>query len=268
MSSQLLDTQLAFDSVAGEYDGPSGNNDLVQRMRARTMAAVTANIPAGSQLMDLGCGTGLDAEYLARLGYKVVAIDLSAEMAKRTRERIERAGLAGSVAVQQLGIHEIDRLPFASFAGAYSDLGPLNCVDNLAQVAQKLNRMLAPGGRLIASVIGRVCPWEILLFGIKGDRARALLRFQDQLVAAPLNGRTVWTRYYGPQQFMRAFASSGFHFVSLRTLGLLTPPPYMAAFAERHPRWINGLQRMEDRIASLPVLREWGDHFLIVMQKT
>ena len=31
--TQLLDTQHAFDSVAADYDGPRGNNELIQRMR-------------------------------------------------------------------------------------------------------------------------------------------------------------------------------------------------------------------------------------------
>ncbi|TQT87338.1 SAM-dependent methyltransferase, partial [Xanthomonas perforans] len=30
---QLLETQRAFDSVAPDYDGPRGNNALIQRMR-------------------------------------------------------------------------------------------------------------------------------------------------------------------------------------------------------------------------------------------
>ena len=34
-AERLRDTQDAFDSVAGDYDGPRGNNALIQRMRAR-----------------------------------------------------------------------------------------------------------------------------------------------------------------------------------------------------------------------------------------
>ena len=33
IETQLLDTQRAFDSVAADYDGPKGNNALIQRMR-------------------------------------------------------------------------------------------------------------------------------------------------------------------------------------------------------------------------------------------
>ena len=64
----LADTQAAFDSVAADYDGPTGNNALIQQLRAQTMAAVTQQVPPGSRLVDLGCGTGIDAETLARRG--------------------------------------------------------------------------------------------------------------------------------------------------------------------------------------------------------
>ena len=62
----------------------------------------------------------------------------------------------------------------------------------------------------------------------------------------PLEGRTVWTRYYTPAGFARIFAAAGFTRASLRALGLFAPPPYLEAFAGRHPRLISALQRVED----------------------
>jgi hypothetical protein len=41
----------------------------------------------------------------------------------------------------------------------------------------------------------------------------------------------------------------------------------MLAFAQRHPGLVGGLQALEDRVAAWPGLRQWGDHFLIVMQR-
>ena len=55
--------------------------------------------------------------------------------------------------------------------------------------------------------------------------------------------------------------------VSLRALGLLVPPPYLQAFVERHNTLVAALQRLEDRVGAWPVIRAWGDHFLIVLRK-
>jgi hypothetical protein len=46
------------------------------------------------------------------------------------------------------------------------------------------------------------------------------------------------------------------------------PPPYLQAFADRHPSLVRLLQRMEDVIGDWPGIRAWGDHFLIVLRKT
>lgn len=264
---QLADTQRAFDEVAASYDGPVGNNTLVQAVRARTLAAVTRSVAPGAALLDLGCGTGLDAAALGRQGYRVTAIDWSANMVRQTRERAARAGKNALVAVHQLGIHELGRLPPATFDGAYSNLGALNCVPDLGSAAAAIAARLRPGGVLIASVIGRVCPWELAIFSRKRDWRRAAARWSKEPVAVPLSGRTVWTRYYSPSEFRSTFAAAGFRLRSLRTLGLLVPPPYALAFADRHPRLVAGLQVIEDRVADWPGVRGWGDHFLVVMER-
>jgi len=263
---QLADTRRAFDEVAADYDGPLGNNALVQAVRARTLAAITRSVAPGSTLLDLGCGTGLDAVALGRQGYRVTAIDWSANMVRQTRERACHADNNGIVAVHQVGIHELGRLPPGTFDGAYSNLGALNCVPDLGAAAASIAARLRPGGVLIASVIGRVCPWELAIFARKREWRRAAARWSREAVAVPLNGRTVWTRYYSPSEFRSTFAAAGFRLRSLRTLGLLVPPPYALAFADRHPHLLARLQAMEDRIAAWPGARAWGDHFLVVME--
>jgi hypothetical protein len=63
------------------------------------------------------------------------------------------------------------------------------------------------------------------------------------------------------------FKSAGFRRVSLRALGLFVPPPYLQAFAERHPALVRTLERVDDAIGAWPGLRNAGDHFLIVLSK-
>ena len=266
-NQQLVDTRQAFDSVAAVYDGPLGNNPLVQWIRGRTMAAVTRSVASGAAVLDLGCGTGIDAAFLAQRGYHVTAIDSSPEMVRRSQERAIRAGLHRMLAVRQLGIQELDRLPVRDFDAAYSDLGSLNCVPDLAAAARSIAARLRPRGLLVASVIGRFCPWELALFAVKRQWRRARIRATKGPVPVPLNGRTVWTSYYSPAEFRSAFESAGLTLRSLRCLGLLVPPPYMLAFAQRHPRAVALLQALEDGVAGWPGVREWGDHFLIVMQR-
>jgi SAM-dependent methyltransferase len=266
----LLETQHAFDGVAAAYDRSNADNPTLCDMRARAWEAVDAFVAPGSRILDLGCGPGCDAAHFAAQGHRVTAIDWSPEMVSRARRRMRASGLAARVDVQHVGIQEIDRLvPIdARFDAAYSSFGPLNCVVDPEAAAQMIAARLRPGGTLIASVIGRVCPWEIAVHLARGRFARATIRFRRGLVPVPLDRRTVWTRYYTPHEFERIFAAAGLTRVSLRALGLLTPPPYMQAFAARHRPLVAALQRIEDRVAGWPLLRSWGDHFLVVLRKT
>src|SRR6185503_6599057 len=110
IEAQLLDTQRAFDSVAEDYDGPKGNNALIQRMRNTTWRAFAGAFEPGGRLLDLGCGTGIDAIELARRGYQVLATDWSPQMVERTRARAAEAGLSGRATTAHIGLQELDRL--------------------------------------------------------------------------------------------------------------------------------------------------------------
>src|SRR3546814_12459282 len=49
--ARLLETQRAFDSVAADYDGPRGNNELIQRMRTTMWDAVHSEMQPGARLL-------------------------------------------------------------------------------------------------------------------------------------------------------------------------------------------------------------------------
>ncbi len=265
---RLRDTREAFDSVAADYDGPRGNNPLVQDMRRELWRWIARAFPPGSQLLDLGCGTGLDAVHLAELGFHVTATDWSPRMVERTHERARVANVAERVRAVAVGAHELHRLTAheRSFDGAYSDLGALNCVPDLACVARECARMLKSRGTLVFSVIGRICPWEIGHYLSKGNWSRVRVRFARDMVAVGMNRRRVWTRYYGPREFYRAFEHD-FALLHHRALGLFVPPPYLTWMRERHARAYEWLWKVERGTAGWPLLRGMGDHFLIMMRR-
>lgn len=263
--ARLQDTQAAFDSVAADYDGPRGNNVAIQAMRDEMWRWLARSFGPGSRLIDLGCGTGLDAVHLAAQGHHVTATDWSEGMVARTRERARDAGLA--VDTRAIGAHELHRLPGeAAFDGAYSNLGPLNCVPDLGEVAAHCARLVKPGGRLVFTVIGRWCPWEIAHYAWQRRWQRVAIRFARETVAVGMNGRTIWTRYYTPAEFYAAFRPH-FTLEVQRGLCVFVPPPYLTWLAERHPRWHARLWALDRRVAGWPGINRLGDHFLLVLRR-
>ena len=263
--TQLLETQRAFDSVAADYDGPRGNNELIQRMRQTLWDTVHAELPVGSRLLDLGCGTGLDALEFAQRGYNVVATDWSPQMVERTRARAAAAGQEQHLVARHVGIQELDKLD-GEFDGIYSNFGPLNCAPDLPRVAAECARLLRPGGSLVFSVIGRICPWEVGHYALRGRFRRAGVRAARGATAVGMNRHTIWTYYYLPREFYRPFAGH-FSLHNYRALSLFMPPPYLVDYYRRKRDWCERLGRLDDRFGALPVLRDMGDHFLIVMHR-
>ena len=266
--TRLRETQAAFDSVAPDYDGPRGNNELIQDMRHETWRWLDATFAPRSRLIDLGCGTGLDAVRMAGLGHHVTATDWSPLMIARTADRARLESVADRVQPVAVGAHELERLEGdGTFDGAYSNLGPLNCVPDLAGVSRSCARLLKPRGALVFTVIGRYCPWEVAHYARRRRWKRLGVRFARNIVPVGMNGHTIWTRYYTPREFYREFERN-FHLEHYRGLCLFAPPPYLTGVREAWSgRGYDWLWRADRRAAGWPLLRSMGDHFLMVLRK-
>jgi SAM-dependent methyltransferase len=263
----LADTQRAFDGVAASYGQANGANSILAAMRRRSKATLERFVAPGAHILDLGCGPGTDEPSLAAHGYRITAIDWSAAMVAEAKRSVRDAGRMDRVRIEHLGIHQLDRLAPDRFDAAYSSFGPLNCVPDPAAAAAAIAARLRPNGVLVASVIGRLCPWEFALYMLRGSWRRAVLRLRRGAVPVPLEGGTVWTRYYTPGEFAALFSAAGFDTLHVRTLSLFVPPPYLNAFAARHPDLLTRLRRLDDRVGSWPLARAFGDHFVIVLRR-
>jgi SAM-dependent methyltransferase len=261
------ETARAFDAVAGDYDRSNVENPILSHMRRRSVAALIAHVAAGSSIIDLGCGPGTDHRALVNAGYLVTAIDASVEMVRQAQRRAALMLTEHKPMVLCRPIELLGKFAPASFDAAFSNFGPLNCVGDLRKTAMDLRQVLRPGGIVVASVIGRVCPWEIALYLRRGQIGRALLRLRRGPIGVPLKGGTVWTEYVSPSAFARAFEAAGFRTRELRGLGVVAPPPYLDAFARRRARFVETLLAVDDIVGRWPGVRHIGDHFLIVLQR-
>ena len=260
LHDQLRATQEAFDSVAADYDGPRGNNDAIQDMRSEMWRWLDATFTPGSRLIDLGCGTGLDA----------VRMRASA-IGSRRRTGRRRWSSARAIAPNAPAWPNACRpCPWArtncstSTARTPSTASiPTRPVELRARPRRRLARMrrlLQPGGALVFTVIGRLCPWEIAHYAKRRRWDRVALRFARHVVPVGMNKRTIWTRYFTPNEFYKDFEAE-FTLEHVRGLCVFVPPPYLTWIRDRHPAWHERLWRWDRRMASWAVGASDGRSF-------
>lgn len=109
----------------------------------------------GGVALDLGCGSGAEAEYLARNGFMVDAIDKSETVAKVAKERTQ--GL--TVDVIQGDFREFQLRPdYYTLAVAINSL-PFVKKEDCRVLLESVKASIKPGGAVILAVFGPEHAW-------------------------------------------------------------------------------------------------------------
>ena len=82
-----------FDAVAERYDETFTSSIIGRAQRAVVWKELEKTFRAGDRVLEIGCGTGADACFLADRGVYVTATDASAQMIEVTSRRIRTNGL-------------------------------------------------------------------------------------------------------------------------------------------------------------------------------
>lgn len=148
-----------FDAIAASYDDwyrtPLGA--YADRVEKEIVLDLAAPCP-GETAVDLGCGTGQYALALAARGLRVTGVDISARMLDRARARAAETGL--SVRWIEADVRAVP-LPSAAFDLA-TMVTVLEFVPEPERAVAEALRLLRPGGRLVAAVLGEGSGWARL----------------------------------------------------------------------------------------------------------
>ena len=132
--------------------------------RERRKAVLTIvdrlGLPAGAQVLEVGCGAGLTTVELAKRSYAVTAVDAVEDMLRLTRDAVAKAGVDGRV---ETGIEDVQRLSFPS--NSFDLIVAMGIVPWLAPpqpAISEMARVTRQGGYVIATVDNFWCLIHLL----------------------------------------------------------------------------------------------------------
>jgi len=152
MSGESPDWDERYAQQNAPWDTGRPSSELQRILRER-------DIPHG-RVLELGCGTGTNAVFLAQEGFDVTALDISTLAIERARAKADEAG----VSVRLLASDLLDPpdlggpFPFVFDRGMYHTVRR----DNLEGFLDTLSRVAAPGGTYLtlAGNANEICPGE------------------------------------------------------------------------------------------------------------
>ena len=178
-SDPAFSRRLLAEHLDQAHDGASRRRTLIERHVTR-LRQLLPEPPA--HVLDAGCGPGLYAVGLARLGYRVDGVDVGPAVIRHARKEARASGVAR---LTHFEVGDVRTLPLEPRYDAvlliYYVLENLTAPRQAAAL-RRLAASLRPGGRLIAEfrlrpdqLPGRLSAWEVADGSLLGKRRQLLL---------------------------------------------------------------------------------------------
>jgi SAM-dependent methyltransferase len=259
-------TVLAFDSLAAKYDDLFTRSMIGRAQRGAVWDELIDILEPGSHILELNCGTGEDALFLAQHDVSVLACDASAQMIDTARRRMRAEDPDAPIEFRVLPTEQLSTLGRKDlFDGAFSNFSGLNCVADLHLTAHQLASLVTMGAPVLICLSTRYCISEIAWFVLHGQFRKAFRR-SSGFATVKVGEFTVKVHYPTLRAIKRTF-SPHFRMRSCTGIGIAVPPSYLEPIVRKHPRLLSRLRLIDKVISRWPWLRTIGDHMLIHFER-
>ncbi|WP_447931487.1 bifunctional 2-polyprenyl-6-hydroxyphenol methylase/3-demethylubiquinol 3-O-methyltransferase UbiG [Sphingopyxis fribergensis] len=193
-----------FGALAADWWDPRGSSAMLHKLNPVRLSYIRAQIDAhwhvdareryalaGRTAIDVGCGAGLLAEPLARLGAKVTGVDAAPENIAAARDHAAGQGLA----ISYFG-GELAALPPSTF-DLVTSMEVVEHVTDPAAFIGELAARLAPGGLMILSTPNRTAISKLLL-----------VEAAERVGAVP-RGTHDWDQFLKPEELTKLLEGAG-----------------------------------------------------------
>ncbi|OJV34640.1 MAG: 3-demethylubiquinone-9 3-O-methyltransferase [Sphingomonas sp. 67-36] len=197
--------------MAGDWWNPKGSSAMLHRLNPPRLAYIRERIDthwdddgegftplAGKRALDVGCGAGLLAEPLARLGASVTAIDAAPENIAAARDH------AGALAIDYR-VGGVETVAGETF-DLVTSMEVIEHVTDPESFVAGLARAVAPGGLLIMSTPNRTPLSRLALITLAEGTGRIPRGTHD------------WNRFLTPDELGDLLARAGMRVIDVRGL--------------------------------------------------
>jgi len=215
-----------FGAQAADWWDPEGSSAMLHRLGPARLAFIREQIDrrwggdpaairplAGRRALDIGCGAGLVAEPLARLGAQVTAIDAAPENIAVAKAHAAQSGLA--IDYRACGVEALDAPPY----DLITTLEVIEHVTDPALFLRATARLLKPDGLLILSTPNRTALSRLTIITLAEGLGRIPRGTHD------------WSRFITPGEMEEKLAAE--RLAVLARKGLVADPRYGFVLSER-----------------------------------
>jgi len=228
-----------YDTLASDYDTRFSNPQL-DYMRTVENAVLQENlVDFRGLILDVGCGTGEQTLALAKDGFSVIGLDISAEMIRIAKKKSDEAGL-----LIPFIIASADALPFKenSISMLTSMFGAYSHIPEFDRAFSEMHWVLADGGKALFTIVNRwnLNWWLMHTFVGNRDWVRHALKNKDFVSDG------LWTYYFSRRELVKKMRGAGFQRARVGSIMIFLYP-----HLRRIEKKVSLYQRISGRIENI-----------------
>lgn len=256
----------AFSEKAKVYDIYGKSNLIVKNSRNKVRRHILQYLNENDKILELNGGTGEDAVFFAKKGYKIHVIDIAEGMLNKINQKIQLNSLESVLSYEKQSFHNLKALNKNKYDLIFSNFGGLNCSHDLRSVFDQLPLVLKARGYVTFVVMPPICPWEILnVFWNLKTGLRRIPSIFGIPIKSNVSGTTINTYYYSYNTIAKLFKSK-FNIIDKESISLFSPPSFMDIFPIRHPKLYKNLLKADNRLLKYFPFYKYGDFIIITAQ--
>ncbi|AOW21474.1 class I SAM-dependent methyltransferase [Urechidicola croceus] len=251
-----------FSKISHEYEKLDKYSKLINWMRNRVRTNISSRIKSGDTILEINCGSGIDAVYFAKKGNKVHATDISQGMIEYVESKISSENLQEKLTCEILSFQKLNELNKIKFDHIFSNFGGLNCVNEsgLTSIFNSFDILLKPQGQITLVIMPKICFWEFLkIFKGKKDAFR---RLKKNGIFANIEGEKVKT-YYHSSQKIKKLLKNNFTDFKIENISFLGPTGNHNQFPTNYPFLFKIVKKIDFLSNKLSFMNGFGDYYIL-----